>query len=104
MADSTVFEWVCQELERATSLDRIESRGTVRIAIKQAGLAIDTLSTDDMTVVLRRVMVSELSVRNISDCEQICEDLATRIVAANLGTEGASGDLPEAIFGRLGKS
>jgi hypothetical protein len=47
MADSPCFDRVCAALESETSLDRIEARGTVRLALKGAGLdaASDTPGT-----------------------------------------------------------
>ena len=38
MPDSAAFEFACGQLETGTSLDRLAARGTVRIALKQAGL------------------------------------------------------------------
>jgi hypothetical protein len=43
MAESKAFDFVCSELERRTSMTRLEARGTVRIALKDAGLAADTV-------------------------------------------------------------
>ena len=36
MADSVVFNFVCERIEGLTILDRLESRGTVRSALKPA--------------------------------------------------------------------
>ena len=38
VADARTFDWVCAQLEERSSLDRLEARGTVRLALKQAGL------------------------------------------------------------------
>ena len=38
MASTPSFEWVSQELERITSLERLEARGTLRLVLKKAGL------------------------------------------------------------------
>ena len=65
MADSATFEWVCNELEQRTSLDRLEARGTVRLSLKQAGLEPGTVTTEQMKVVLEKVLPSELDSRGV---------------------------------------
>ncbi len=37
MADS-LFEFIAAQLEERTALDKLEARGTLRIALKEAGL------------------------------------------------------------------
>ena len=37
MTDSAAFGLVCEEIERITQLSRLEARGTVRLAMKEAG-------------------------------------------------------------------
>ena len=46
MANSTAFEWLCEQLETHTSLDRLEARGTVRLTLKEAGLEASRVSFD----------------------------------------------------------
>lgn len=53
MADSPAFAWTCAEIVRTTSLSELVARGTVRLALKQAGLAPDSVSGEEMAVVLR---------------------------------------------------
>ncbi len=100
MADSTAFEWLCHELESATSLDRLEARGTVRITLKQAGLNSGSVSADQIPVVLRRVLPGELSSRGIDDAEAICEQLCARTGEIPAPAAGAA-DTPESVFARL---
>ena len=38
MADSAAFTFVCTTLEESTALDKLEARGTIRLALKEAGL------------------------------------------------------------------
>ena len=54
MADSPCFEHVCAALESETSLDRLETRGTVRLALKGAGLDAAHATPDQMGVVIGR--------------------------------------------------
>ena len=48
MPDSAAFEWTCNELEERCSLDRLEARGTVRLALKQAGLEARSVTPEQM--------------------------------------------------------
>ena len=48
MADDNVFDWVCGALESATSLDRLEARGTLRLALKASGLEARTVTAEQL--------------------------------------------------------
>jgi hypothetical protein len=100
MADSPVFEFVCTEIEQRTSLGRLEARGTVRLALKEAGLAASSVSVREMQVVLERVLPAALASRGIEGGTDLCG--AIRAGAARLQDAGSSTETPEAIFGRLG--
>lgn len=100
MADSPVFEFVCAELERGTSLGRLEARGTVRLALKEAGLGANTVSVREMDVVLARLLPAALASRGIDAGEALCERI--RAGVASLRDTGGTTETPEAIFGRLG--
>jgi hypothetical protein len=99
MADSAAFDWTCSEIEGRTSLDRLEARGTVRLALKDAGLEARTVTADQMKVVLERVLPKELASRGIQDGERICAELMPEIAALDAGP-GA--ETPDAVFARLG--
>jgi hypothetical protein len=75
MAESVVFDFACELLERETSLDRLEARGTVRIALKQAGLEARGVSRQQMTVVAQKLLPGELSGRGIADADRVCSEL-----------------------------
>lgn len=100
MADSPVFEFVCGEIEQRTSLGRLEARGTVRLALKEAGLAANAVSVREMDVVLARLLPAALAARGIEDGEALCGQIRTG--AARLQDAGRAVETPEAIFGRLG--
>ena len=99
MPDSVVFEKVCDELERSTSLGRLEVRGTVRLALKQAGLDPRNVRGDEMAVVLNRLMPAELQSRGIADGARTCESIARGL--AGVASPRAE-ETPEQIFKRLG--
>jgi hypothetical protein len=100
MADSPVFEFVCAEVEQSTTLGRLEARGTVRLALKEAGLAANTVSVREMDVVLARLLPAALASRGIEAGEALCQRI--RAGAAGLQDAASAADTPEAVFGRLG--
>jgi hypothetical protein len=104
MASSQSFEWVSQELERITSLDRLEARGTMRLVLKKAGLDASTVTAKQMEVVLRQLLPGELQSRGVEDGGGACERLLRGLSAANLSDTGPSAESPEAVFRRLGGS
>jgi hypothetical protein len=81
MARSPVFERTCEELEQRTSLDRLASRGTVRIALRVAGLDPESVDAAQMAVVLGRVLSQELEGRGVAEVERICSEIAAVISA-----------------------
>ncbi|HTY18715.1 MAG TPA: hypothetical protein VMH82_13385 [Myxococcota bacterium] len=102
MAGSQAFEWLCEALTTGSSLDRLEARGTVRIAIKEAGLEARSVSPSELAVVVQRILPRELRQRGVNDEGTLCD----RFVAGlrNLEQSGArpAADTPDAIFRRLG--
>ncbi len=102
MATSQSFTWVSQELERITSLERLEARGTLRLVLKKAGLDASAVSVKQMEVVLRELLPGELQSRGVEG--DACEHLLRGLAAANLSDTEDSVESPEAVFRRLGGS
>ena len=100
MADSEAFTIVCDHLERATGRERPAARGTVRLALKEAGLEPGSVTPAQMAVVTERVLPKELESLRIADIEGHCQTIRARLkrVGPEDGAEGAS---PEAVFERL---
>ncbi len=101
VADSPAFAWLCGELEAATSLDRLESRGTVRIALKNAGLEAGTVRPDQMRVVIERLLPEELRARGVEGREALCARWASEVEA--IGSEGGP-EAPDEVFRRIGSA
>jgi len=99
VADSPCFDRACEVLERETSLDRLEARGTVRLALKAAGLDSRRTTPDQMAVVVDKLLPAELKARGVEDAESACAALR-RSLATMQRTDTA--DTPEAVFARLG--
>jgi hypothetical protein len=99
MADSTSFEFACSELERTTSLDRLEARGTVRLALKETGLEARSVTPDQMATVMTKVLPTALADRGVEEGESTCAAIAAAL--SDLPDEEVA-DTPEAVFQRLG--
>ncbi len=81
-------------------MNRLESRGTLRIAIKGAGLEPDSVTPDQLKVVFEKLMPVELERRDIADGAKVCA-AAVQDLAAAPAEQDESPDLDE-VFGRLG--
>jgi hypothetical protein len=99
LADSQAFDFVCTQLEEKTSLDRLAARGTVRIALKQAGLEARTVTPEQMRVVTERVLPAELQARGIASFNELCSAIGRGLSQLAPST---AGETPDEIFRRLG--
>jgi hypothetical protein len=103
VADNSVFDFTAERLEQATALDKLAARGTVRLALKAAGLEAGSVTTRQMLVVLKSVMPGELAKRGVEDAEGVCQRLGEGLATAGLSSDSADGaDRAAAIFARLG--
>jgi hypothetical protein len=101
MAESSAFERVSAEIEKATDLNRLEARGTLRLALKTAGLDAGSISVAQLQVVFEKVMPGELSKRGVSNAASVCEAVM-REVKTFAQHDTADKSQPEAVFRRLG--
>ena len=99
MKNAPDFDRICERLEELTSFNRLEARGTMRIALRESGLEVKSLQPDQLRVMLERVLPRHLQDRGIEDPEKVCQLL---IEAIPRGTTTDQTDSPEAIFERLG--
>jgi len=97
---TALFDLVCEALEVATSLDRLSARGTIRLALKSAGLEPATLTAKQLAVVIERVLPDELRSRGVTDPTGVCAALA-RAVAAAPAPSGPAAAAPEDMFRRV---
>ena len=98
LAETSVFGWTCDRLESDTSLNRLEARGTVRLALKAAGLKAESVTSAQMAVVVRKVLLGELTSRGIDSAEEKCRVLAASLEseAETLGRGGV--ETPDTVF------
>ena len=99
---TNLFDFTAERLERHTSLDRLQARGTLRLALKEAGLNPVSVSAPQLSVVFEKLMPGELENRGVEDataaCSAVIEDVANSWTAA--GTPSSSN--PDEVFSRLG--
>ena len=101
MSESAVFERTCAELERATSFDNLSARGTIRLALKSAGLDAREVTTAQMIVVVKRVLPGELKARGVKEHDAICSTIGAHLSGLAPETEATSSSV-EAYFGDSG--
>ena len=99
----SIFDAMADELERLTDLEKLEARGTLRIALKQGGLEARSVTAEQMRVVIRKLMPTELGARGVSDPEEVCATLGRSL--DSLAGDGEPGSAsPEEVFRRLAGS
>jgi hypothetical protein len=85
-------------------MDRLAARGTLRLAVKEAGLDIQSLSLAQLRAVFEKLMPRELEARGVSNapatCSAVMNDIASIASTVDLTTSGS----PDEIFKRLGGS
>jgi len=99
VAEGQAFTIVAEELERATNLDRLQARGTLRIALKAAGLNPKQLRMKELRGVIERLLPGELLVRGIDDTEAV---VARLLAVLPRNDDPIEDESPLAVFRRLG--
>ena len=102
MAGSSAFEWLCTALEESTTLERLEARGTVRIALKEAGLEPRTVTPSELRVVVQKILPRELRNRGVQNEAALCDRLVAGLQLLERQPSAPTADTPDAIFRRLG--
>jgi hypothetical protein len=98
----TPFDFAAERLEASTPFSRLEARGTLRIALRDAGLDASA-GPEELAIVLRKVLPDELVKHGIEAGDGICENIARHLAQQAFdAAEGA--DSPEAVFQRIGGS
>lgn len=98
-----LFECAAGRLEKGTGLDRLEARGTLRLALKSAGLEPGSLTLEQLRVVFERILPGELQTRGVADAVGICETLTEEIATSPAAAGGAGTTNADDIFRRLGR-
>jgi hypothetical protein len=99
---NTLFDVAAEILEGHTCFNRLEARGTLRIALKAAGLEPDFVTAEQLQVVLEKVMPSELEKRDVRDAKAVCVAVTAAIASTPVPTEADGAVDLDGVFGRLG--
>ena len=67
-----LFDVAAEKLESATHLNQLEARGTLRLALKSAGLTARNLTLAQLRVVFDKVMPGEMESRGVEDATATC--------------------------------
>jgi len=100
--DTDLFDLAAERLEHHTDFNRLEARGTLRIAVKEAGLKAENLTLPQLEAVLEKLMPGELERRRVEDAVAICNIVMGEVArVAGPGSDTSSSSTDE-VFRRLG--
>ena len=99
-----LFDLAAEKLEGSTEMDRLAVRGTLRIALKEAGLNAHKLTVPQLRAVFERLMPKELDARGVSDPAAACKTTMDEIARSADAIDSASSASPDDVFKRLGGS
>lgn len=101
MTGEALFDAVADALQGSAGLDALATRGTLRLALKGAGLDPKKVTPAQMRVVLERVLPGELERRGVHDARGICDALAGTVGRAEATARESGAAAPEDIFQRM---
>jgi hypothetical protein len=98
---TSIFDLAADELESRSDFEKLEARGTVRLALKAAGLDPRGVTASQMAVVFTRVMPRELVARGVQSPDSICEAIVAVLKSAHVESDETNASSPEEVFRRL---
>ncbi|MEO1483842.1 MAG: hypothetical protein AAFU77_17165 [Myxococcota bacterium] len=102
MSNSDVFQRVCDALVHTTALTVPQIRGTVRLALRAAGLEASLISADEMRAVVRTILPQKLRAQGVSDVELVrVLDAVSKAIDVDAPTDRSG---PASVFDRLDKA
>ncbi len=99
-----LFDIAAEKLEASTEMDRLAARGTLRIALKEAGLDAHKLTIPQLRAVFEKLMPKELDARGIGEAAATCKATMDEIARSADAIGSASSASPDDVFKRLGGS
>jgi hypothetical protein len=99
-----LFDVAAEKLEGSTNMDRLAARGTLRIALKAAGLDARKLTIAQLRAVFEKLMPKELEARGVGDAAATCQTVINEIAGSADAVDIASSASPDDVFKRLGGS
>ncbi len=100
----SLFDVAAQKLERHTGFSELEARGTLRIAVKAAGLDPKSLALDELRVVFEKLMPAELEMRGVSNSASVCTAAMRDLADAPIAAAQSTSTSPDDVFRRLAKA
>jgi hypothetical protein len=99
VAGSTAFEVICGELSSAEGMDRWTARGTLQLALMDAGLEAATVSAAQLEIVVERLLPRQLQSHGGVNVEALCTRLRDKLASLPAGNAESSAD---EVFSRIG--
>ena len=79
MKETSSFDRVTEKLEACSALNRLEARGTLRIALKESGFDAKSVASDQLRVVIEKLLPQHLRDRGISEPEELVLKLISMV-------------------------
>ena len=99
-----LFDFAAERLEQHTSLDRLAARGTLRLALKAAGLSPTGLRVEQLRVVLEKVLPDELEKCGVDGARGVCSGISAALANVSVADQTPESADADEIFRRLGGS
>jgi hypothetical protein len=97
-----LFDLAAEKLEASIDMDRLTARGTLRIALKEAGLDAHKLTVPQLQAVFEKLMPKELDARGFSNTAVTCRSVMEVIARAAETLHIDTSISPDDVFKRLG--
>ena len=97
-----LFDLAAERLEHHTALDRLQARGTLRLALKLAGLEPKGVTAEQLRVLFERVLPDELETRGVAEAASVCRTVMDDVASSPAAREEPGAASPDEIFQRLG--
>lgn len=94
-----VFDWLAECMEKTTNLDRLQARGALRLALKDAGLDPVQLTRSYAAGVIDQVLPDRLRAMGVEDVASVCDALSRELTTLHAGADESHG--AESLFARL---
>jgi hypothetical protein len=99
-----LFALAADRLEHHTDFNRLEARGTLRIALKAAGVDAKDFTLAELEAVFAKIMPGELEQRGSADADAVCRVVMKSLAGAVSDTAEASAVSRDEIVRRLGSA
>ncbi len=97
---ANAFNFVSSELEKRCDLSQFVARGTLRLALRDAGLDPHWVTWVQMKHAVDRVLASELVKRSVADSTGVCREILA-LVETQMGAAETSRSSPEDFLRRV---